>query len=177
MTLRSRQPNPKDPDAELEMQALLRLRSDTSYLLMQRTLMLEAALEQAQLRPEQLQPAGAFGPVTAAAPSALPAPAAPTAPQSPSAAPIAGPAGFLRNATAMGAGVLGGSLLPEGIESLRHGGRRWAGGMTQAPVEVFETNNFIQPIDRGGRSDTLADLDGPTRIDDAALDLDIDSWT
>lgn len=155
----------KDADAELEVAALLKVRPDATYLLLQRTLMLEAALEQAQAQVAQLESRvsaltrempgvtaaevsgrGAVSPLPVPAP-AFAAPAAAQPPLSPS--PVGG---FLRNAATVGAGVLGGSLLFQGIESMLHGGG-WGGGRS-APAEIFETtNNFISPA--AGASGTL----------------------
>jgi hypothetical protein len=154
----------KDADAELEVAALLKVRPDATYLLLQRTLMLEAALEQAQAQVAQLQSRvsaltrempgvtsgevsgrGAVSPLPVPVPApAFAAPAAAQPPLSPSPA-----GGFLRNAATVGAGVLGGSLLFQGIESMLHGGG-WVGGRS-APAEIFETtNNFISPVAGSG---------------------------
>ena len=152
----------KDADAELEVAALMKVRPDAAYLLLQRTLMLEASLEQSQAQFAQLEsrmsalsrempggaaaelpgqgrvspppvPASQFAPAAAAQPPLSPSPAG----------------GFLRNAATMGAGVLGGSLLFQGIESMMHGGG-WGGGRS-APAEIFETtNNFISPAAGSG---------------------------
>jgi hypothetical protein len=164
----------KDPEAELEITALLRLRPDAPYLLLQRALMLEAALEQAHLKLDQMQPMAAASPI-----QQITAPASAASAAAPSPAPIAGSGGFLRNAATIGAGVLGGSLLFQGIESLLHGGRGSDRGMSQAPAEVFETNNFIQSadgMDRPGRGESLAGLDGASLMDDTAIDVDSDTW-
>jgi hypothetical protein len=156
----------KDAEAELEVAALLKVRPDATYLLLQRTLMLEAALEQAQAQVAQLEsrvsdltremPGVTAGEVSgrgAVAPLQVPVPAfaAPAAAQPPlSPSPVGG---FLRNAATVGAGVLGGSLLLQGIESMLHGGGGggWGGGRS-APAEIFETtNNFISPaVGSGG---------------------------
>lgn len=150
----------KDADAELEVAALMKMRPDATYLLLQRTLMLEAALEQSQAQVAQLESrvsllsrempveAAGRGPIPAlpaTAPQLAPAGAA-QPPMSPS--PVGG---FLRNAATVGAGVLGGSLLVRGIESMMHGGG-WGGGRS-APAEIFETtNNFISPAAGPGGS-------------------------
>ncbi|WP_119152913.1 DUF2076 family protein [Caldimonas tepidiphila] len=130
---------PKDPEALRELDALMKVRPDAPYLLMQRALMLELALEQAQLELEQLRQA------TQALPTHFPAAARPRPlPASPAGGiasrvlggiapswgmgrPVArhgsygGGGGFLRNAAAVGAGVLGGSLLFQGLENLFDG--------------------------------------------------------
>lgn len=136
---------PKDEDALRELSALMRVRPDAPYLLMQRALMLELMLEQAQLELEQLRRARQAMPPAAHVPQA-PAPGLAERllrRMAPSAAARAtpgmtygmtgGPApgmgygrpsasgGFLRNAAAVGAGVLGGSLLFQGLENLFDG--------------------------------------------------------
>ena len=162
----------KDADAQAEVGALLRIRPDAPYLLMQRTLMLEAALEQAQARIDELQ---------RVAPTLVStAPVAPLAAAQPAVAggfaPPSGAGGFLRNAATIGAGVVGGSLLFQGIESLLHGGRNWAGGATQAPVEVFETNNFIRSTDGMDRPDPLTGMEVADLPDDSVFDDSVGLW-
>jgi hypothetical protein len=141
---------PRDPDVQLEIDALLRLRPDAPYWLAQRVLLLEAALEQAQARaaqPAAVQPPMPTQPAQPVQPAAMqPGAFAPAAPQQPTAPSGAG--SFLRNAASVGAGVLGGSLLFQGIESLLHGGSHHGVlGAGQGPVEIIEstTNNFIDP--------------------------------
>lgn len=168
---------PKDADAQAEIGALLRVRPDAPYLLMQRTLMLEAALEQAQARLEQLSGgAGAAAPQPSAFGTAAPLPQVPSAAAA-APAPAASAAGsFLRNAASVGAGVVGGGLLFQGIESLLHGGRGWGSGASQAPVEVFETNNYIQSPDGFGRTDPMAGSDMTSLQDEPLLDDASDPW-
>ena len=158
---------PKDRDAETELAALVKVRADAPYLLLQRALILQDALNGAQEEIERLRSqsaglgAGAGGglqtPASAPAmtsavqgssfapPASLQATAAP-------AAPAAG--GFLRNAATIGAGVLGGSLLFQGIESLLHGrGGSFLGGGTSGadvtPRIETTTNNYFSDADRG----------------------------
>ncbi|MDZ5459785.1 DUF2076 domain-containing protein [Azohydromonas lata] len=190
---------PQDEDAALELAALLKVRPDAPYLLMQRTLMLELALERAQAELEQLRqarsqaqdPAQPHNPYQASAgyePS-QPVPSAVQASQRPSAAPSGGwqpgvntgptlgnlpgygqgvstsaapsaAGGFLRNAAAVGAGVLGGSLLFHGLDSLfhSHGGGQASNGLLdqggsagllsgdmQAPLDAISGNDFLDP--------------------------------
>jgi len=185
--------SPRDPDVQLEIDALQRVRPDAAYRLLQYALVLESELDQAQARLEAAPgrpgvaspsafarpagtwdspaapgnaPAHAAAPIAPAAPLAF-APAPPPAPPAGGASAIpaaTGAGGFLRNAATIGAGVLGGSLLFQGIESLLHGGAGGAGGggffsSRQAPVEVIETNNFIE--DGGwGRAGRIADGPG-----------------
>lgn len=164
---------PKDADAQAEIGTLLRVRPDAPYLLMQRALMLEAALEQAQAKLEQL---------SAGAPAVLPsAPGMPAPMSQPvgagGGAPASSTGGFLRNAASIGAGVVGGSLLFQGIESLLHGGRSWGGGLGQAPVEVFETNNFIQSADVPDRPDPMTGVDVASLQDDSLFDDGSSLWS
>ena len=80
--------------------------------------------------------------------SPLPMPAPQLAPAA-AAQPPSPVGGFLRNAATVGAGVLGGSLLFQGVESMLRGGG-WGGGRS-APAEIFETtNNFISPAAGSG---------------------------
>lgn len=187
VTRLSRAPEaPQDEDAALELAALLKVRPDAPYLLLQRALMLELALEQAQAELRQLrqgqapgqpaqgyptpQPAG-----TARAPSrwgglfqrGAPAAASPGYPGSGpgygpgygAGAPSAG-GGFLRNAAAVGAGVLGGSLLFHGLDALFHdhdhpdagaAGQGLLSGDMQSPLDAVSGNEFVDPgQDAGG---------------------------
>lgn len=74
----------------------------------------------------------------------------------PPAAPLGGGGGFLRSAATTAAGVAGGMLAFEGIESLLHGGMRegfgggWGGGMGGAPMEETVINNYYDDPSRGG---------------------------
>lgn len=224
---------PQDEDAALELAALLKVRPDAPYLLMQRTLMLELALERAQAELEQLRqarpqaqdPALSHNPYQASAgyePS-QPVPSTLQAPQRPSAAPSGGwqpgvntgpalgnapgygPAynpgvatgaapsaagGFLRNAAAVGAGVLGGSLLFHGLDSLfhNHGGGHASNGLLdqggsagllsgdmQAPLDAISGNDFLDPANdplAGGGSLLSGDMLG----DGGEFDDGGDDW-
>ena len=101
----------KDSDAERAVQRLVAARSDTPYLLLQRVLVLEAALEQVRGQFQRLREAQA---------PECPVPAAPAEPGRP---PVAGavvgePArGFLRDAAVIAAGVTAGSLLAKGVDA------------------------------------------------------------
>ncbi len=104
----------KDIDAERALQRLLAARSDAPYLLLQRALVLEVALAQVRSEVDRLRAAEGR---------------AANDPQQPAAVPGAGGAGagalpsrgFLRDAAVISAGVLGGSLLVRGAESLFEG--------------------------------------------------------
>ena len=113
---------PKDADAEFELAMLLKTRPDAPYLLLQRCLMLEVSLAQAGDELNALRTSGVVGAQSASStlapssmPPAQPQPLMPQAPSQPQ------PTSFLRNAATIGAGVLGGSLLFQGVESLLHG--------------------------------------------------------
>lgn len=196
---------PQDEDAALELAALLKVRPDAPYLLMQRTLMLELALERAQAELEQLrqtQPQGSAParPVNAppsgwqpgvggAAPAGTGygqgAPAGPAYGPGPAAGPAASGAGsFLRNAAAVGAGVLGGSLLFHGLDSLFHGhqgsghggaGQGLLSGDMQSPLDAISGNEFLDP-----GQDPLAGggglLDGDMLGDGGEFDANGDDW-
>ena len=177
---------PQDDDAALELAALMKVRPDAPYLLMQRALGLELALEQAQAELQQLRQ----GPAQLPAQGPHPAPGYAASPSGPvgralsrlsggwqRGAPAANPGhygagsgygpgygpgalagqapaggGFLRNAAAVGAGVLGGSLLFHGLDALFHdhdhpdaGGQGLLSGDMQAPLDALGGNEFIDP--------------------------------
>jgi hypothetical protein len=116
---------PKDLDAQRAVQRLLAARGDAAYLLLQRALVLEVALARVRAG---LAGRDGSGPVAANDPSGLPPGTAGAAAGQPSLAGIADriatalPArGFLRDAAAVGAGVLAGNLLVAGAASLFDG--------------------------------------------------------
>ena len=137
---------PKDADAEFELAILLKTRADAPYLLLQRCLMLEVALAQAGDEINALRAsagAGAPSATSTFAPSSMP----PTQPQPPMrpAQVQPQPSSFLRNAASIGAGVLGGSLLFQGVESLLHGSGHGLMGGT-APLgggDIGTANNLL----------------------------------
>ncbi|NML16876.1 DUF2076 domain-containing protein [Azohydromonas caseinilytica] len=203
---------PQDEDAALELAALMKVRPDAPYLLMQRALGLELALEQAQAELEQLrrgqgQPAAQQG--YAPAPSGpvgrvlsrlsggmqrgVPAAANPGYPPGYGPAPGYGPGamagqapaaggGFLRNAAAVGAGVLGGSLLFHGLDALFHdhdhpnaGGQGLLSGDMQAPLDALSGNEFVDPANdplAGGGDPFSGDMLG----DGGEFDDNGDDW-
>ena len=141
---------PKDADAEFELAMLLKTRADAPYLLLQRCLMLEVALAQAGDELNALRASTGTG--APGAPSAFASPAIPLAPSQPPMQPAPGkaqpqlqPSGFLRNAATIGAGVLGGSLLFQGVESLLHGsGHGLLGGTSPvAGSDIGTANNLL----------------------------------
>lgn len=222
VTRLARQPEaPQDEDAALELAALMKVRADAPYLLMQRTLMLELALERAQAELQQLrqggqpaqpqqgyetplpataaraplQPAGA--PTGGWQPGVNPGPAAGTSPGYGPAygpgvatgAPASGAGGFLRNAAAVGAGVLGGSLLFHGLDSLFHdhagghagsslldqgAGSGLLSGDMQAPLDALSGNDFLDPANDPSSGGGL--LDGDMLGDGSEFDTGGDDW-
>ena len=181
---------PKDADAEFELAMLLKTRADAPYLLLQRCLMLEVSLAQAGDELNALRVsavAGAPSALSTFAPSSMP-PSQPQPPMQP--APVQAqpqPSSFLRNAATIGAGVLGGSLLFQGIESLLHGsGHGLTGGA--APLgggDIGAANNFLSSPADPRRSTAGGALDAASNgltadADDTDTDTSADddgSWT
>jgi len=116
----------KDIDAERAVQRLVAARSDATYVLLQRALVLEVALAQVSSEVERMRAAH-----RALAPHPAPAviapgqtaalPASDVAPSAGAASILTPTRGFLRDAAVISAGVLGGSLLARGAESLFEG--------------------------------------------------------
>ena len=143
----------KDPEAQAMIQKALAQQPDAPYLLVQRAMLLEQALNQAKGQIAQLEGqsgnlsggASAWNP-TPQEPSRSPPPSAsaPPAPQPRSGFLSSGTGSFLGSAAATAAGVAGGAFLFQGLEDLlgRHGG----GFLGQdAPGEVMENvtvNNY-----------------------------------
>jgi hypothetical protein len=181
--------NEKDPDAEALLQDGLARDPDAIYKLAQTVLIQNLALEQAhtqmqrmqqQLVPQQ-QPARATsflgGLLHHNAPQSAPPPQYQAAPQYQAGPPYqAGnypppPAyggygapssggGFLRSAATTAAGVAGGMLAFQGIESLMHGGMGggFGGGM---PVEETVVNNYYDESPQQANSGRAGDSDDP----------------
>jgi hypothetical protein len=151
-------PQAKDADAERLIHQALFERPDIGYLLVQRHLLLEQALQSAQARIKTLEQtvpaAGSMGSGSflGSAPAAVgaanvygqpmggpsagrweetrpaAAPAAAVAPTSPPPGPAQGGSSFLGAAAATATGVLGGALMFQGIEHLMGGGHGLMGG-------------------------------------------------
>jgi hypothetical protein len=150
---------PKDPDAESLIAAAVSRQPDASYLLVQKALLQEQALNNAKAQIAQLQsqleqartrsaaPRGGFLGQDPWAASPRPAPAAPwpaaTAPQpGPSAL-----GSFLGTAAATAAGIAGGAFLFQGLESLlgHHGsggGFLDSAGLSPDRVENVTINEY-----------------------------------
>jgi hypothetical protein len=193
----------KDPQADALIQQRLYEQPDAGYLLVQRSLLQQVALDNAKAEIARLQAqvgnagggdAGFLGGQpdwshSAATPPPVPqgppptpgwrerlfggAPAAPVA-----AAQSAGP-GFLASAATTAAGVAGGMFLFDGIESLlggHHGDGLFGGGDQQPVVENVTENNFY---DGNGTPDNSFGQDlGPSDSSFADTDFDDDnSWS
>jgi hypothetical protein len=165
----------KDPEAQALIDRALARQPDAGYLLVQRTLLLEQALKQAQAQIAQLQARGSsfLGgavPAPAYAPPAAPAAAAPALPAA--ATPASPWSSFLGNAAATAAGVAGGAFLFQGLENLfGHGGSGFPGGnMPMETVENVTVNNYGSDGDTSSDQDDLSDQD----LDDPGDDS---SWT
>jgi hypothetical protein len=137
----------KDPEAHAMISRAVAQQPDAAYLLVQRALLLERALQQAKSQLSRLneQRDGADGGthVWTQTPSSTPATApAPASPPPTQAAPRTGGTssgwgGFLGNAATTAAGVAGGAFLFQGLEGLLgHRGGGFAG--ESAPTETVE---------------------------------------
>jgi hypothetical protein len=167
----------KDSQADAMIQAAVMQRPDAAYLLVQRAMLLEQALEQckAQLNQWQAQAnnssfmprhnpwlAGTTAPAAAAAPMPMAAPA-----------PSSGVSSFLGNVATTAAGVVAGSFLFQGLEHLLHpqhsggwlGGDEFA-GRAPAITENTVVNNYY------GDSGNKAQSDWPDAVDTAAYEPD-----
>jgi len=137
----------KDPEAQAMISKAVAQQPDAAYLLVQRALLLERALQQAKSQLSRLheQRDGADGgshtwtQTSSSTPATAPAPASP--PQAQAAPPTGGTSsglgGFLGNAATTAAGVAGGAFLVQGLEGLfGHRGGGFVGG--SAPTETVE---------------------------------------
>ncbi len=174
--LASAPPQQKDPEAEALIRAAIQRNPDAAYLLVQSTLVQDFALQEAQKRIADLEaqvararpPAGNTASFLPQGPWSNRAAAAPPPP---AAAPMGAPGGgqgfgpqgygqqqgygqppqqqgpsFLRQAATMAAGVAGGALLFQGIQSLFSGHSMFGGAANAAtmPGEVINetVNNY-----------------------------------
>lgn len=178
--LKTLPPIAKDADADQQIRAQIAALPDAPYHLVQTLLVQEHALQNAQLKINQLQQQLATAqPVSSAPgqsggflsglfhrqPSAVPPPL-PTYPTTAAMAPSAG-GGFLRGALTTAAGVAGGSLLFQGIEdllghrsgafgSMLGGGYGGGGFMPPDNVEVINNNNYYgNPDPQGSGANSL----------------------
>jgi hypothetical protein len=159
----------KDPEADLLIREAVARQPDAPYLLVQRALLLGAALDQARARTaEQARAAQRARDEVLDPPQASWARGAPsTATPPPSAGAAAAPS-FLGQAAATAAGVAGGAFLFQGIEDLLgHHGSPFStdDGATALPTEDVTVNNYYgdraderTSLDRDDESDDLTDL-------------------
>ena len=153
----------KDPEAQAMISRAVAEQPDATYLLVQRALLLDRALQQARTELARLHeqrdrvgggssdwtraasspPASVSTPVTAPAPASTPQAQAPpqTAPTN------SGLGSFLGNAATTAAGVAGGAFLFQGLEGLfgHHGG---GGGFLgeSAPPETVENVENVENV-------------------------------
>ncbi|WP_199099913.1 DUF2076 family protein [Dyella sp. ASV21] len=176
----------KDPQADALIHQRLASQPDALYLLVQRSLLQQQALEAAKAQIAQLQ-AQSQGPSSSTSflggqPSAWGTPSPGYPPQQPTQppaapgwrerlfgapparapAPQAAAPSFLAQAATTAAGVAGGMFLFDGIESLlggHHGGGFLGGGTGQSTVieNVTETNNYFDD-DRSRRDNSSNDF-------------------
>jgi len=135
----------KDPEAQAMISRVVAQQPDAAYLLVQRSLLLEHALQEAKSQLSRLheQRDGNDGgshswtqtpsSTPATAPASASPPQAPVAPQTGGTS--GGWGGFLGNAATTAAGVAGGAFLFQGLEGLL--GHR-GGGFESAPTETVE---------------------------------------
>lgn len=188
----------KDPEAAQMINETLAATPDSAYLLVQRHLLLEMALEraQAQIKALQSEASGGFLGGSSVYPSdnspaqtnaygqpigrVEPAPIPPSATAASAAAPSGRPAfsggSFLGTAAATATGVLGGALLFQGIEHLMGGGLGGSAMAGNQPVEDVTniTENFYgssPDMNAGintGGWDNNSMIDSGTAFDDPA---------
>lgn len=146
-------PDSKDPEAARQIQAALGQNPDAVYLLVQRHLLMEQALNAAQTRIRTLEgqanSSGSFlgggqanvhgQPIGGQTSQPSPV-AAPVGAQAANTAQARAGGSFLGTAAATATGVLGGALLFEGIEHLMHGGM---GGYGEMPTEVTNVTENV----------------------------------
>jgi hypothetical protein len=180
------QAGPKDAEAEALISEAVRRQPDAAYLLVQRVLQLEHALQEATQRPSFVGDANAWGrgaaPSTSqAAPQSIsgfgssrvqPAPQA--APQAPAAAqPSAWGSGLMGTVASTAVGVVAGSMLAQGIGSL-FGGHHNAAN----PANAATDNTVIPP---GGGTVVDTDYGASSGLDSGdspvADNFDVDSDT
>lgn len=166
----------KDPAAEALIKAAATAQPDAMYLLVQRCLLQDQALDAARSRIEDLQqqlerekspPPRAEGgllgtnpwgrPATASIPAGGPGPLLQSVPLTPPGLAVASPfSGFLGNALATAAGVAGGAFLFHGIESLLHSSHHGAGLNDALTHSGHPAGNLAGYNDPAGQDDEFA---------------------
>ena len=175
----------KDPEAEAMIRRAVAQQPDAAYLLVQRALLLDHALQQAKSQRSWLheQEGGADGgrhtwtQMPSSTPAAAPTPASPqtqAAPQIGSTS--SGLGSFLGNAATTAAGVAGGAFLLQGLEGLfgHHGGGFMGGSAPTETVENVTVNDYSD--DRDSSEFASADDSDPGLGGDDGFDDD-SSWT
>jgi hypothetical protein len=175
----------KDREAQTLIARAFAQQPDAAYLVVQRALLLEQALKQAQAQIAQFQQQSsgfvgtrAWNPEPTPNPGAIPPSDALPSRAAPRSAEAGSPwSSFLGNAAATAAGVAGGAFLFHGLENMfDHGGGFSA---ANAPAEAFENvtvNNYGDgdgSADRGASDDANDSLD-PVDAGDSSDDV---SWT
>ena len=169
----------KDRDAQTLIAKTFAQQPDAAYLVVQRALLLEQALKQAQAQIAQLQQNASFvgtrtwNPEPTRAPGAVPSTADALPPPAVPRSQEAGSpwSSFLGNAAATAAGVAGGAFLFHGLENLFGHGGGFSG--TNAPAETVENvtvNNY-------GGDDDSEDLATMAKGNDSIAPIDDASWT
>jgi hypothetical protein len=175
----------KDRDAQTLIARAFAQQPDAAYLVVQRALLLEQALKQAQAQIAQLQQQSSsflgtqpWNAQPAPNRSAAAAPADTPAAPGPRSAEAGSPWGsFLGNAAATAAGVAGGAFLFHGLENLAgHGGGFSAANAPAETVENVTVNNYGGDHDSAdlAASDTADDAFDPVDAGDSSDDA---SWT
>ena len=176
----------KDHEAQILIARAFAQQPDAAYLVVQRALLLEQALKQAQAQIAQLQQQScsivgtrAWNPEPRPAPGAAPATADALPPRAvPPSAEAGSPWGsFLGNAAATAAGIAGGAFLFHGLENMfGHGGGFSAANAPAEMVENVTVNNYGGDHDSAdlAASDTADDAFDPVDAGDSSDDA---SWT
>jgi len=175
----------KDREAQILIAGAFAQQPDAAYLVVQRALLLEQALKQAQAQIAQLQQQSssfvgtrAWNPEPTPAPGALPATAEALPPRAAPRSPEAGSpwSSILGNAAATAAGVAGGAFLFHGLENLfGHGGGFSAANTPAETVENVTVNNYGSDHDSDlETSDSADDAFNPVDAGDSSDDA---SWT
>ena len=187
----------KDAEAEMLIRDACSRQPDAAYLLVQRALLLEHAVQAAQTKIGQLQSAleqtrpagvgggGAFLDPNAwgqtVRPGSVAAPVPPPLQPAPQAAPAPAPAasswgsGLLGSVATTAAGVVAGSFLFQGIEHLMgHHGSGWGGNAAGAMPLSGTTENVVvnNYYDNGSSGSAAGALDTLAVNDDVLDDID-----
>lgn len=192
--LRQQAPVRKDAEADALIQETCAGQPDAAYLLVQRAMLLEHALQDAQTRIARLQDevertrpvsGGGFldnntwgnAPALQRTPNPAPAPGYAPAPAAASGVP-----GWLGNMATTAAGVVAGSFLFQGIEHLLGGshssGNSWLGHdglLSQSPAETTIVNNYYDSGSGSASSESIANIDS-LALDDLSDNSDTPDW-